>query len=193
MFDIQDLIGKKFTLSKHLQQRGIADLIEGAVVDTILMRHNGTPARSKRSIEDVMVGDTTYVDIKTRDINADFSMPNLISIERLRKLYKDPNNELVLVFVDYTLIDEDDDSAMWTKRRFAVIKSIEIRPIESISWDSMHIQALGKGQLQLKNAAKPTKLYRLGRQQWLTQLNTEALAFIDKQLAKLCKYRQNWV
>jgi hypothetical protein len=57
----------------------------------------------------------------------------------------------------------------------------------------MHIQALGKGQLQLKNAANPTKLYRLGRLQWLAQLKSESLLFIDKQIAKLCKYREDLV
>ena len=193
MFDINDLIGAKYKISSHLQQRGIADYIEGTVRDVIIARHNGRPARSKRSIEDVMVGDFTYVDIKTRDVNADFSMPNLISIERLRKLYIDPKNELVLIFVDYAVETEEVDSAMYSREKYAAIKSIEIRPIESISWESMHIQALGKGQLQLKNAANPTKLYRLGRLQWLAQLKSESLLFIDKQIAKLCKYREDLV
>lgn len=193
MFNIQDLIGKKFTVSKHLQQRGIADLIEGVVADTILMRHDGTPARSKRSIEDVMVGESTYVDIKTRDVNAEFSMPNLISIERLRKLYSDPKNELVLIFVDYAIETEEVDTAMYSRLRSAVIKSVEIRPIETIDWSCMHIQALGKGQLQLKNAANPVSLYRLSRLEWMEQLKIESLNFIDKQLSKLCKYRENWV
>ena len=193
MFNIQDLIGKKFTISKHLQQRGIADLIEGLVADTITMRHDATEASSKRSIEDVMVGDSTYVDIKTRDVNAEFSMPNLISIERLRKLYSDPKNELVLIFVDYAIETEEVDEAMYSQIRHAVIKSIEIRPIETIDWSCMHIQALGRGQLQLKNAANPVTLWRLSRLEWMTQLKVESLNFIDKQLTKLCKYRENWV
>jgi len=193
MFNIQDLIGKKFTISKHLQQRGIADLIEGLVADTIIMRHDATEASSKRSIEDVMVGDSTYVDIKTRDVNAEFSMPNLISIERLRKLYSDPKNELVLIFVDYAIETEEVDEAMYSQIRHAVIKSIEIRPIETIDWSCMHIQALGRGQLQLKNAANPVTLWRLSRLEWMTQLKVESLNFIDKQLTKLCKYRENWV
>ena len=194
MFDIQDLIGKKFRASKHLQQRGIADLIEGIVVDTIILRHGGKAASSKRSIEDVMVGDSTYVDIKTRDVHADFSMPNLISIERLRKLYGNPSNELVYIFVDYAL--ETDDKLVgnsWTFETWAVIKKVEIRHIETISWDNLHIQALGKGQLQLKNAADPIKLYRHDRGDWMVNLTREALNFIDKQQAKLCKYRENWV
>tara|TARA_E500000331_G_scaffold345054_1_gene382097 strand:- start:1070 stop:1651 length:582 start_codon:yes stop_codon:yes gene_type:complete len=193
MFNIQDMIGKKLTVSKHLQQRGIADLIEGAVCDTIQMRHGGTPARSKRSIEDVMVGESTYVDIKTRDINAEFSMPNLISIERLRKLYSEPENELVLVFVDYSVSTKERSGPMYTQDTYATIESIEIRPIETIDWSCMHIQALGKGQLQLKNAANPVLLYRLSRLEWMKQLRAESLNFIDKQLSKLCKYRENWV
>ena len=194
MFDIQDLIGTKYKVSGHLQQRGIADYIEGVVRDVIISRHNGAPARSKRSIEDVMVGESTYVDIKTRDIHADFSMPNLISIERLRKLYSIPSNELVFIFVDYALETNDKQSGdNWTFETLAVIKKIEIRAVETISWDNMHIQALGKGQLQLKNAAEPIKLYRHGRLEWMGDLKTEALAFIDKQQAKLCKYRENWV
>ena len=194
MFDIQDLVGSKYQLSSHLQQRGIADYIEGVVRDVIISRHNGAPARSKRSIEDVMVGESTYVDIKTRDINANFSMPNLISIERLRKLYSSPDNELVFVFIDYSL--ETNDTLVgdnWTFETYAVIKSVEIRSIETISWESMHIQALGKGQLQLKNAANPIKIYKLSRQEWMAQLRAESLIFIDKQLSKLCKYRENWV
>ena len=196
MFDIQDLIGSRHRLTKHLQQRGIADHIEGVVRDVIIDRHDGAPARSKRSIEDVMVGESTYVDIKTRDINADFSMPNLISVERLRKLYSDPKNELVLIFVDYAVERNelfDVPANNWTFETYAVINSIEIRPIETIDWSCMHIQALGKGQLQLKNAANPIKLYRYSRLEWVDQLKAETLIFIDKQLVKLCKYRENWV
>ena len=194
MFDIQDLIGKKFRASKHLQQRGIADLIEGIVADTIILRHGGKAASSKRSIEDVMVGESTYVDIKTRDVNADFSMPNLISIERLRKLYSEPANELVFIFVDYSL--ETDDRLVgdnWSFETWAVIKKVEIRHIESISWTDMHIQALGKGQLQLRDASKPINLYPYSRLEWMQRLKSESLIFIDKQMAKLCKYRENWV
>lgn len=160
MFDVQDLIGKKFRASKYLQQRGIADLIEGIVADTIILRHGGEAASSKRSIEDVMVGNSTYVDIKTRDVNADFSMPNLISIDRLRRLYDEPANELVYIFVDYEVLTEENDQAIYTQERYVVIRSVEIRPIETISWDNLHIQALGKGQLQLKDAHNPIKIGR---------------------------------
>tara|TARA_Y100001938_G_C8037996_1_gene404490 strand:- start:276 stop:857 length:582 start_codon:yes stop_codon:yes gene_type:complete len=193
MFNIQDLVGSKHRISRHLQQRGVADVIEDLVADLIITRHSGTPARSKRSIEDVMVGDTTYVDIKTRDINADFSMPNLISIERLRKLYTNPLNELVIIFVDYEIVTEENDQAIYTQERYVIIRSVEIRPIETISWDNLHIQALGKGQLQLKDAHDPIKQYPYDRQEWMGTLKWAALDFIDKQQAKLCKYRQNWV
>ncbi len=192
MFDLDDLTETKFRVSKRLQQRGIADYIEGLVADTIIARHNAAHARSKRSIEDVMVGDSTYVDIKTTDINSNFSMPNLISVERLRKLYQDPENKLVYIFVEYEVIDEELLDTL-TQDKYAVIKSIEIRPIESISWDCMHIQALGNGQLQLKNAHDTIELYRLGRADWMKQLKSEVLIYIEKQLAKLCKYRENWV
>ena len=193
MFNIQDLVGSKHRISRHLQQRGVADVIEDLVADLIITRHSGTPARSKRSIEDVMVGDTTYVDIKTRDINADFSMPNLISIERLRKLYTNPLNELVLIFVDYEIVTEENDQSIYTQERYVIIRSVEIRPIETISWDNLHIQALGKGQMQLKDAHDRIKQYPYDRQEWLGTLKWAALDFIDKQQAKLCKYRQNWV
>ena len=193
MFDLNDLTNTKFRVSRRLQQRGIADYIESLVADTLISRHNATQAGSKRSIEDVMVGDSTYVDIKTTDINANFSMPNLISIERLRKLYQNPENQLVYIFVDYEVIDEELDASIYTQVKYAEIKSIEVRPIETISWCCMHIQSLGNGQLQLKNAHNTIKRYEHSRDEWLAQLKSEALLYIEKQLSKLCKYRENWV
>ena len=98
-----------------------------------------------------------------------------------------------LIFVDYEIVTEENDQAIYTQERYVIIRSVEIRPIETISWDNLHIQALGKGQLQLKDAHDPIKQYPYDRQEWMGTLKWAALDFIDKQQAKLCKYRQNWV
>jgi len=132
-------------------QRGVADAIEGhvadhirAVIESIDGLDTGAP-RSRRSIEDFSVkGDTgtAWVDIKSKDLDGTFSMPNLISIQRLWKVMQAPAEEMIFIFVDYTIIDKDKGRAR--------IDSILCIPAEKMNADLLQIQNLGLGQLQMR-------------------------------------------
>ena len=90
---IKNLLNDKLTnfeLVNGGQQRTIGDLIEFKVSEILyndtneLISEKKLP-RSKKSIEDVTLisnGIKYYIDPKTHDINSQFSMPNLTSVEK---------------------------------------------------------------------------------------------------------------
>ena len=92
--------------SKNLQQRGIADKIEDKCTELLKENFdNATDPSSRRSIEDVSIGDI-FIDTKTSDESLDFKMPNMISIDRLRKNIIDINKDLLYNFVIYNSQEE---------------------------------------------------------------------------------------
>lgn len=163
--------------SARLQQRGIADRIEDQCNEIITANFTRVmPARSRRSIEDISIGDT-YVDHKTSDRSLDFKMPNLISIDRLMKLDRD----LVYNFVIY-------DSG---SREIVDVFAMDVY---ELNWDHLKIQNLGAGQLQISNMAKflqePTT--DLSREQWMDRLRQEAVMFYDNLMAKTRRRQTKW-
>lgn len=184
-------IGKLDTLPVHgLGQRGIADLVEHEVSLAAKQHNFGDgwqyfEARSKRSPEDFSLkhkdGKVIYYDVKTHDMNGDFCMPNLISLDRARKIIKS-DIELIYIFVKYKVSDES----------FLQIDSIDFIPLNKISFSCIEIQNLGLGVLQLKNAHKPIDFYSDTRHNWLVELNKRALAFYDKQIAKFEKLKDQY-
>lgn len=154
-----------FPESGNLQQRGIADRIEAACND-IIQKHfdDVLPARSRRSIEDITIGGV-YVDHKTSDLALDFKMPNMISIDRLRRL----DCDLIYNFVIY-------DS-----RTKSIVKTFALSVYE-LNWDYLKIQNLGKGQLQITNMAAFLQAPRsqLTVLEWKAKLRQEARSFYRK-------------
>jgi len=167
-----------FPESKHLQQRGIADKIE-LECNTVLTESftNVVPARSRRSIEDITINDC-YVDHKTTDAVLKFKMPNLISIERLRKL----NKPLIYTFVKYHSIEKK-------------IIDVIVMDVYELNWDHLHIQNLGTGQLQIKDMGNFLKSPRttLTKEQWLQRLGQEAVSFYSKLLKKTENRKKEWI
>lgn len=181
MFNVKKFIGKSYDIQSEMEQRGVADLIEGKIARHIITNHNGTKATSLRSIEDVKVGEHIWIDTKTLDINKQFHMPNMISIERLKKLYDDKQNELIYIFVKYS------------KGNGKVnIVDVEVLKIEDISWDSLQVSNLGNGQVQIKNANNKTKKFIGTRAEWLNILKQKVISFIDKQIEKRIKQKIVW-
>ena len=149
-----------------LDQRGIASVIEHNVQHHFANQHifEYSEPSSVRSIDDftLSVGESTYlIDIKTHDGDREFSMPNLISTERLFKLYQDPKTKFL--------------------------------PIENISWESLSIQNLGHGQIQITNLNKELKTFNGTRKQWLAQFALEMVKYQDKLLVKMNERREKWI
>ena len=173
-YNLNHFVGKTYTLSEGLEHRGVADFIENKLTGYIISDYGGLKARSQRSIEDVGLEDYSYlVDIKTKDGDKEFHMPNLVSVDRVRKFYFNDNNFIEYVFVDYNKRDTE-----------VTIKNIEYYKIEEIDWDCLQIANLGKGQIQIRDAKKPIKKYDGSREEWLKELRIRVLLFLDKQIKK---------
>ena len=171
------LLERTFELNFMAGQRTIADMIENYCVDEIVKAGGEKPA-TVRSIEDVSFANA-LIDIKTRDVNREFSMPNLISIKRLKKL----TQPLFYWFIDY---ETDNNEAR-------VLKS-ELRLIETIDWSVLSIQNLGLGQLQLTGVKDydTIPVYDGCRNSWFNELNKQAVIFFDKQAKKFDKLKAQW-
>lgn len=175
----------------NLEQRGYADMIEKLVAEEA-KKHNPSQfqsARSKRSIEDFsyhLPSKYVWYDVKSFDSNSDFSMPNLVSIDRLRKVINSPvvaREELIYIFVEYKVDD---------KLRQVEIKKIEFRPVTSINPSVLAIQNLGKGVLQIKNMHNSVDMYNGTEQEWMKEISVMAQNFYSKQIAKFQKLQKTW-
>jgi uncharacterized protein YoxC len=172
----------------NLEQRGYADMIEKLVAEEA-KKHNPKEFRaasSKRSIEDFSYhtyGKYVWYDVKSFDAGSDFSMPNLVSIDRLRKVIKSKMEELVYIFVEYT-VDH-------TNRKVDIQK-IEFRPVYTIDPSVLAIQNLGKGVLQIKNMHNSVTTYTGTKEEWMKEISVMAHNFYAKQIAKFMKLQLTW-
>ena len=167
---------KIYDIPSGAGQRSIADMIENDIVDQIVEK-GGIRPKSVRTIEDVSLNDV-LIDVKTRDLSREFSMPNLISVDRLKK---NKDKEIAYLFVDYIINPVD--------RMSAQPVNMEYRLIESISWDHLKIQNLGLGQLQLSNYKDGISKFKGTRDEWFDELENQMSAFYTKQIAKFEKLR----
>lgn len=181
---LSELIGNQID-SNGLQQRGIADKIEELVCNKIkTINTNGLlveDASSKRSLEDIQVtdenGNLYKLDIKTHDINADFSMPNMVSVARLLNFYQTETNNLAYIFVDYK-----------EENNITEITNIIIKLVEELSWDMLAIQNLGKGQLQIKDMNSELIFIEPNREVWVQQLKVNMVEHYNKTIRKFQRY-----
>jgi len=166
-----------FPNSNNLAHRGIADRIE-ANCNKIISEHfsNVIPARSAKSIEDISVNDI-YIDHKSSDISKDFKMPNLVSIEKLKKL----DRQLIFNFIIYDSVKK-------------IIVDTFASDVYELNWNHLAIQNLGNGQLQIKDMEKflesPTSV--ISKEQWLIRLQEEAIRFNKKAQEKAKRRQKQW-
>lgn len=192
---LRPMVGVEIVAGPRAMQRGYADAIEGHIGDaarTALSALPGVaadPARSRRSLEDFSAskdGAILRVDIKSRDTAGTFSMPNLVSIQRLWKILEDRREALTFVFADYTVVDP--------KAGTARIDSLCAIKAASINADAVQIQNLGRGQLQLRSTATSSDLAApcsAGTLQ--ARLPEMAAAFHRRQMAKAARDLELWI
>jgi hypothetical protein len=164
---------ESYPITEGAGQRAIADMIENIFVDDIVDQ-GGVKPKSVRTIEDVSLNNV-LIDIKTRDVNRSFSMPNLISIDRLRK---NKDRTIRYVFVDYEVKDNE-----------ARIVKVTTKDIHEIPWDCLAIQNLGLGQLQLAKDIG-SAVYSGSKVEWFDQLKAESYSFYERQIAKFEKKKK---
>jgi hypothetical protein len=180
---------QNFELIEGGQQRTVGDLIESKVSEILfnstseLISEMRAP-RSKKSIEDVTLvsnGVLYYIDPKTHDINSDFSMPNLTSVEKIKKLFDTTDKELIYVFVSYAITDG-----------MVIISDIKVFFLWELDISILGVGALGKGQLQIKNANKDLVLTEKGKVGWYGDFKLLMQEFLKKQLIKVNKQILEW-
>lgn len=178
-----------FELVDGGMQRTVGDLIENKISeilfnsDSELITEKREP-RSKKSIEDVTLvsgGVLYYIDPKTHDTNSDFSMPNLTSIDKIKKLFSSNEQELIYVFVSYGL-----DNGM------VVISDIKVFFIWELDISILGIGALGKGQLQIKNANNELVFTNKGKEEWFEDFKKLVQEYLKKQITKTNKQILEW-
>ena len=110
-------------------------------------------------------------------------MPNLVSIDRLRKVLSDPDQDLIYILVHYRL-DHD--------KKKVSIEHIEFRPIYEIDPAVLAIQNLGKGVLQVKNMHNALDRFDGGRKEWMKHISKMTFQFYNKQIQKFEKMKALW-
>jgi len=180
---------RSFELVDGGMQRTVGDLVESRVTEILmntksdLITETKGP-RSKKSIEDVtLISDLVsfYVDPKTHDMDSGFSMPNLTSIDKIKKLFLCDNKELIYVSVKYKL-----------ENGWVNIVDIKVFFIWELDVSILGIGALGKGQLQIKNAKKDLVFTDKGKQKWYSDFKKLVQEYLRKQIIKINKQILEW-
>jgi hypothetical protein len=180
---------ENFELIEGGQQRTVGDLIESKVSEILfnstreLISEKIAP-RSKKSIEDVTLvsnGVSYYIDPKTHDINSEFSMPNLTSVQKIKKLFDTTDKELIYVFVSYAITEG-----------MVIISDIKVIFLWELDISILGVGALGKGQLQIKNANKDLVFTQKGKVGWYSDFKLLMQEFLKKQLIKVNKQILEW-
>jgi|TARA_B100001079_G_C16155039_1_gene401611 hypothetical protein len=166
-----DIKSIESNINWEIDQRGIASVIEQNVIDVLTKTSlNVELSKSVKSMADITVNNIP-IDIKSSDTSKKFKMPNLISIDVLRKKVLDKNISLIYLFVVY---DSNQKK----------ILNIFTRGITELNWDYLHIQNLGKGQLQIKNFQdfynSLDKKSKLTENAWKDKLRNESINFYKK-------------
>ena len=182
-------LDKELTVSESLQHRAVGDLLEADSIELVKQKYPELirEASSKRSIDDFSIVDgekEMLFDIKThyiQNVEGAFSMPNLISVKRLKGVLEDPNKTLSYVFVDYTRVGDR-----------LTVEDVTVKQIWELDWSILRIGALGKGQLQIKDANKELTYTDIGRDKWFEILKEEVRKFYIKQISKTEKEILNW-
>jgi hypothetical protein len=125
------------------------------------------------AFEDV-IGNYYVVDIKTHNLNINFNMPNLTSVERLARFYGENKNYFVLLLVSYKI---EDDRLVFDNCTFI--------PIEYLDWSCLTLGALGWGQIQIANSNIMNINAKNTRKKWMLQLCDALDIFYPNEISKI--------
>ena len=151
-------------------------------IKNILNKYDSYECKNKRSFEDFEIIDDNNIykiDINVYDINKSISFPSLLSIQRAKSFLSNNNNHIIYIFIGH---------------KNNTINKIDVQNIESLDWNYLSIQNLGKGQIQMKNIS-PDKLTfnnDVNRKEWLYLLNKKGSEYYDKLILKITEYKTKW-
>lgn len=129
-----------------------------------------------------------HVDIITHNVETEFNMPNITSVDRLQELYVDNANIFVVLLIDYKPSESE-----------KCIVNVNFIPIEFMSWKCLTIGALGVGQIQIKKASVISKIEKNSRKVWMNEFTERLIEFyvhenlkLGQRLVKANESRVDW-
>lgn len=175
----EDLVTKRSSGSARAIGDAVSDLIGEKLHDILGESCTDYSAEhGRRSVADLdfrdLAGFHHVVDVKTHNLSAKFSMPNLVSTDRLLKLYERDDEVFSLLIVKYEM----------TGVRFAA-KEVILLPIEHLSWSCLRIGALGKGQIQIAKSSRIVTDFDSNRKEWMLKFCENLLEFYPKEASKI--------
>ena len=157
-------------------QEVIANILPDCIPAGLIDEFSSSFAR--RAMEDVAFfdadGNYYAIDIKTHNLSTDFNMPNLISVERLARFYRDEKKYFVVLLVEYTV-----------KEGHLTFIDTHFIPIEHLDWSCLTIGALGWGQIQIANSNRITVDRDNTRIDWMISLCDMMDRFYPKEISKI--------
>jgi len=119
-------------------QRSNGDTLEDLIKNFLIHKKvNIVLPKTNRTIEDFSFNDIFY-DVKTRNLDKPFNMPNLISYSRLDKNIIKANKELVYIFIEYKIVNG-----------LFIIENLHNNYYYEINPDVLRWGNLGTAQLQI--------------------------------------------
>lgn len=173
-------------VQEFISDKGLAEALESIGIKSL---DNGF---SRRAMEDVAFEDNDgnyyAVDVKTHNLQTEFNMPNLISVKRLAKFYKDDKNSFCVLIISYKIKGASID-----------YKECYFKPIEAFKWDCLTLGALGWGQIQIANANKLHFNEKVCRRDWMLTMCSKLETFYDEEIGKIgerkvwfAKIKEEW-
>ena len=121
------------------------------------------------------------VDVKTHRCDASFSMPALVSVERLSRFYESDMNVFSILMVKYSI---DGHRLQADEVIFC--------PIEFLGWDCLTIGALGWGQIQIANSNNISINHGLSRREWMLSFCEAMQIFYPREIEKISKRQERF-
>lgn len=136
---------------------------------------------ARRSMADFAFTDINnnyyVVDSKTHNIDTEFNMPNLTSVERLSRFYEDAENYFTILMTTYSI----------SKSGKPIFTTCEFVPIEMLDWNCLTLGALGWGQIQIANSNYININETNTRKKWMLQLCDNLDIFYPNEINKIAK------
>lgn len=137
-----------------------------------------SPSQSRRAMADFAFQDNKGFycvgDVKTHRLDASFSMPALVSIERLSRFYEDDMNIFAILMVKYSV-----------NANKVTASKVIFCPIEFLDWKCLTLGALGWGQIQITNSKNIIVNRGYSRKQWMLSLCDAVDMFYPNEIAKI--------
>lgn len=150
------------------------------------------PTSRKKSANIIFDGEDGLkynIDIITHNIETEFNMPNITSVDKLQELYVDNRNIFVVLLIDYKPSEPRNN-----------IVNVHFTPIEFLSWECLTIGALGAGQIQIRKASVITKIEKYSRKTWMNDFTEHMIEFyvnenykLSERLLKANRTRLEWL